>query len=262
MDSNCRLTSSDYSNFLKLNLLERVITVDILLTYDLFKVYKINFNYYFCYTEVIDMSKNVLLVIEKHYDFFNSVYCDISQIINDKKKYNTNFRLMYGDLDTCIYFNIIIKSIHFIDNFNHSDDIIENEHMLHRNVVMGNINKYSLTFMLLNKKFPIQNNCVKLIMVLHCYVTYKKIKLRVKNKFKTDVYLKFKIIVPHSLSERIILTFSRNEFSKINEYMVGSSYLTLTKTIKKCNWQAVKNTISDGAILSLSKIPIYIDLTF
>lgn len=254
------LKTSD-SIFGDLNLIERIIFIDILLSHEFFKINNIEFNFDDCFREVVGISHNVINLLSERGDFFHEMHTDIVEIIKDKKTYKTKFDIGFGILDSYMYVSLLVKSIHFIENHINEDSISVEHNLLHRNIVMSNLSNYSLVFNELKKGKRLKTNCVKLMMILNKYVCKKKIRLKVKNKFKTDVYVGFTLLSPNSYKKRLVLLYGYKPFKEVREYLVSSSYLTLCEHTKRSLHQHNKNKIDVRAVIKLSSKEIDIDFS-
>ena len=230
------------------------------ISYKLFITQGFIFNIEACYEEIWSLNRSLLLVYNSNEQFFYNTHNDIDNFLNDKHL-KTKFNLEFYDIDSYIYLNLIIKSTYFI-----SYDCIYNEYslssgMLHRNVVLSNINESTKVFKILNIKTDIVKNTIKLIMCLAESIHQKKIIIRVKGGIKCNFYVKLNLITNLDYADRLYINFSQVEMKSFNNYFIGASHLTLSSFIKKANFQSLKNNINCDAIIKLSKQPIYIDFS-
>jgi hypothetical protein len=107
--------------------------------------------------------------------------------------------------------------------------------MLHRSVVVSNINKLTRCYKFLGVESPIKENCIKLIMLLSTHIDRRKITIREKKRYVTEFYLKFNIIASGSYVDRILVIYSRIPYTRIDNNLIGASIITLSEVIKKCN---------------------------
>jgi hypothetical protein len=188
---------------------------------------------------------------------------DIAGIINDKKRFKTDFSLGFGNLDSTIYLNALLRSIYFVDDIRDEGVVDEGANMLHRNVVMANLANYTQAFSLLGRGSKIRQNCIKLMMLLDKQVLKKKVKFTVRkskglSEFKTEVYIRFNIAEPFSYKDKLNIVFGRWPFFHLRGYLLCASHLTLCPVVKKCNYQWVKNDIELAALKRLSAKSIVI----
>ena len=246
--------NKDYEN---LNLIEKFIYYELLISYNLFNTYGLSFKFDACLDELLEFNKDLYIFIENNNNFFLSLSEDIDKIIHNKS-FKTNFEIGFLKLDYVVYTLIIIKSLHIVDNIWLLD--YSNISMLHRNVVYRNINKYVKVLELLNIKKAMTKNVFKIIILLEDYVKTKKITIKKKKQKKTKIvtefYLKLNIIHENSYTNRLVINFSKVKFQMFGEYHVGASYLTLFENIKKSNWQYVKNNFDLKVIDKLVQNPL------
>ena len=250
-----------------MSLSEKLIFVDIVLSYELFRGNSLanKFNVDDCFNEVTNICSSVYVFAERYGSFFMSMYDDICDIISDKKKFKTDFRLGLGLLDSAVYLNCLIRSIHFINEFPSDESIDDEDNMLHRSVVVSNISNYSRVFCLIQKGSNMKANCVKLMILLDKQLCKKKIKFTVRrgvkgiSEFKTEVYIKFNILEPLSYKDKMTLVYGVKGFMHIRGFLLCSSHLTLCEVIKRCSYQHFKNEIDHKACLELANKQINID---
>lgn len=240
-------------------LTERLILADVVLSYEVFRTnYCLRrFNFSDCAREVVDVSHNTYLLVERYGAFFEEMEDDIKSLISDKKKYKTDFSLGFGPLDELIYLSALIRSIHFVDDIKDEVSVDEGSNMLHRNTVMSNLSCYTQVFGLIGRGARVKANCIKLMMLLDRQVLKKKVKFTAKKpkgkiEFKTEVYIRFNIAEPFSYKDKVNITFGRRPFMYLREYLICASHLTLCPAIKKCNYQWIKNEIHEEALKVLS----------
>jgi len=253
------MVNGSCTNIEGLDLVSKIYLYELHISYKLFSTHGLEFNYESCFKEIEDLNRECARAIRDNNLFFDALFNDVKKIIKNRD-FRTRFSLNLGELDPVAYTTIIIKSIFLLENISLVEET--DLQMLHRNVVEKNIKKYSKVFRILNLNASIKANIYKIIMLLSEYVDTKKITLRRKNKIKTDFYLKFNIICQYSYSDRILMSYSRVEFQRLGNNLIGASYLTLNKTIKKSNWQLDTNTFNPLPILILSKKKINMDLSF
>lgn len=100
----------------KLNLCEKLFLVDIILTYNLFKLNNIYFDFNTCYFELhntLFFYKNFVLL---NMDKFNSIHKIILNTLKTINSFNKKAMIGFGFLDSYIFLNLLIKSIHFLVN--------------------------------------------------------------------------------------------------------------------------------------------------
>jgi hypothetical protein len=263
---------------------ERIVCLDIIITYELFKIKGLSFCFADCLREIKTLLADVIQFILDNESFVIDLYADIQNIIFDRKTYKTSFQLGFFHLDALIYLSMLIKSIHYVNHSPHHDELLLEGKMLHRNVVMSNLSSYATTFKLLKKGLLLKNNCAKLMMLLTTYIIKKKIvvhdknnwkakligkavksnnaeklNLSTKKSFKTNIYLKFNVKTNNSYNERILFKIGFKGFKHFEDYLVCCSYLTLCEHTIKSNFQHSKNKIDHSAIITLSKKPTYIN---
>jgi hypothetical protein len=160
---------------------ERIVCLDIIITYELFKIKGLSFCFADCLREIKTLLADVIQFILDNESFVIDLYADIQNIIFDRKTYKTSFQLGFFHLDALIYLSMLIKSIHYVNHSPHHDELLLEGKMLHRNVVMSNLSSYATTFKLLKKGLLLKNNCAKLMMLLTTYIIKKKIVVHDKN---------------------------------------------------------------------------------
>lgn len=239
-------------------LCEKMIIIDLFISYKLFITQGFLFNTNDCYEEIRNLNSSVLYVFNTNEDFFNHMYDDIGNILNNKKL-KTKFNLEFYNIDIFIYLNIIAKSTYYIGHDHIDDDFCLYDGMLHRNIVLGNISRGIKVFKLLNTKIDIMKNTIKIMMCLAEKISQQKVIIRSKGKYKTNFYVKLNLISNLNYSDRLYINFSQIEMKNFNNYLIGASHLTLTSFVKKANHQLLKNNINCNAIIKLSKQPIYME---
>lgn len=247
-------------NSQKINFTYKLIFLDIFISYRLYVIEGLEFNLDACYDEILNLNKNLLYVCSSNEQFFFNIKKDIDDVLNDKKL-KTNFNLDFHDIDAYIYFNIIIKSTYYInyDYIQDGDAVLDG--MLHRNVILSNIDNNAKVFNILKLNSNLQKNTIKLIICLAQteLISQRKIIIRYKNNLKSNFYIKFNLITKLDYSDRLFINFSAIKFKTLTNYFIGASYLTLNSFIKKANFQVSKNYINNEAIIKLSTQPIIID---
>lgn len=263
---------------------DQIICLDMILTYELFKIKGLEFSESDCLKEIKTLLAEVVKFINDNVTFITNLYSSIDKIIYDKKKYKTTFKLGFFHLDSLIYLSILIKGIHFVSHSSNNEDFLLEDNMVHRNIVMANISNMSMTFNILRKSSLIKTNSIKLMMLLTTYILKKKItvydktnwkarlvdkeiknnnliqaKLLKKKNFKTNIYLKFNIKTNDSYKGRIFFKIGFKEFKCFEDYLVCDSHLTLCEHTAKSNHQHSKNYINPSAVITLSKKPVYIN---
>lgn len=247
-------------NSQKINLTYKLIFLDIFISYRLYVIEGLEFNLDACYDEILNLNKNLLYVCSSNEQFFLNIKKDIDDVLNNKKL-KTNFNLDFHDIDAYIYYNIIIKSTYYInyDYIQDGDAVLDG--MLHRNVILSNIDNNAKVFNILKLNSNLQKNTIKLIICLAQteLISQRKIIIRYKNNLKSNFYIKFNLITKLDYSDRLFINFSAIKFKTLTNYFIGASYLTLNSFIKKANFQVSKNYINNEAIIKLSTQPIIID---
>lgn len=258
----CSNNITNLLNSSKFKVVEKMILLDIFISYRLYSVEGLNFKVDECFDEIINLNKNILNIYYLNEQFFLNVQEDIYIILNDKSL-KTKFSLNFYNIDKYVYMNLIIKATYYISyDFIHDSNAVL-DGMLHRNVVLNNIDTNTKVFMLLGINSDIQKNTIKLIMCLahSALISQKKIIFRYKNVIKTNFYVKLNLISKLDYSDRLFINFTTVKLKNINNYFIGSSYLTINSFIKKSNYQITKNNINSEAIIKLSEQPIMIDYT-
>lgn len=177
------------------------------------------------------------------------------------KNFKTSFKIDCPNLDKYLYFNIIIKSMHFVDLETIKNELFLVDGMIHRTVVINNIGYYSKSINTLYNIKDIVKNNIKIIMTLSKSLTWVKILIKERGGLKTNFYLKFNIISNYDYKNRIAINYCTIPYKYTNQYLIGASYLSICNFIKKSNWQLTKNKINADAIIKLSQQPICIDFS-
>jgi hypothetical protein len=246
----------------KFNMAEKILILDLFLSYKMFIIEGLKFDLEECFDEIINLNKNMLDMVRSNEPFFINIQRDIESILRDKSL-KTKFDLNFYEVDVYVYLSLIIKSTYYIGYDHIHDNTTVLDGMLHRNVILSNIENNTKIFKLLNISTDIQKNTIKLIICLanSNLISKKKIIIRYKGALKSNFYIKLNLIIKLDYSNRIFINYSTVVLKHFNNYIVGASYLTLNSFIKKSNAQLSKNIINCEAIIKLSKQPIYIDFT-
>lgn len=232
--------------------------VDLFISYKLYKVNGFTFNVEEAYEEIVRYNHTLFSSLINNKDFFFEILKDIELILLDKN-FKTNFKIYLSDIDKYMYFNIIAKSMHFVDLETVKNELFLVDGMIHRTIVINNINYYSKSLGILFNTKDISKNAIKLIMTLSKSLTWIKILIKEKGGLKTNFYLKFNIISNYDYKNRVTIDYSTIPFKYTEQYLIGASYLSICNFIKKSNWQLSKNKINVDATIKLSQQPLFID---
>jgi len=229
---------------------------------ELFSFFSLKFDFYKARGELENNFSPIYSFIQKNEDFLQGLHLEIKSILEDKNlraNLKTNFRK--NELDSLIYTNILIKSIHFIEHINLDDQ--KKESMLHRTVILKNIRKYGEHLSIQNTNLDITANCFKIIMLLVEYVETKKLTTKRKNKIRSDIYIKFKLYHESSIKERVVISFSTEPFQVLSDsYQVGQSIASLRSFFKRSQSQFLINKLSTKALTKLGSRQIHVDNFF
>jgi tmRNA-binding protein len=194
--------------------------------------------------------------------FFSGLHLEIKSILDDKNlraNLKTDFRK--NELDSLVYVNILIKSIHFIEHINLDDQ--KKESMLHRTVVLKNIKKYGEHLSIQNASLNVVTNCFKVIMLLVEHVETKKLTTKRKNKIRSDIYIKFKLTHEASINERVVISYASGPYQSLTDsYQIGYSIASLRPFFKRSQAQFLVNKLNTQALTKLNSRQIYIDNFF
>lgn len=209
---------------------------------------------------MIRYNHSLFVSLSNNREFFFEISKDIELILLDKN-FKTSFKINNLSLDKFLYFNIIVKSMHFIDLETIKNELFLIDGMIHRTVVINNLNFYTKSINTLYNVKDITKNSIKLIMTLSKSLTWIKILIKEKGGLKTNFYLKFNIISNYDYNNRITINYCTTPYKFTDQYLIGASYLSICNFVKKSNWQLAKNKINADAIIKLSQQPICIDFS-
>ena len=239
---------------------QKIIITDLFITYKIYKLNSFKFDIDSCLNEINHFNKDIYQTIIDNNTFFVNMFTDISNILLNSK-FKTNFKLNGIDIDSYVYTNTIIKSMHYMSYESIKEDLPFVEGMIHRNVLISNIDHYSTIFSYLNLNKNFSKNTIKIVMILEKLISQQKIISKEKNNIRSDIYLKFNFIYKIKYNKRILLNYSTIPYKYTNSYFIGASYITFSKFLKKSNWQLFENKINVDALIKLSQQPIYIDFS-
>jgi len=246
----------------KFTISDKIMIVDIFISYKLYKLNNFKFNVHDCFEEIFNLNKNIFVIIDDNGIYFNNILSSITNIVNNKK-FKTNFNLSLYGIEPIVYFIIIVKSLHYIGFNNTLDDFCLNNGMLHRNVVISNLKQNIEAYMYLNLNTAIKKNTIKIIMLLNKdnLIESKKISKIEGKKLKSYILLKLNIEQKFNYKDRLYLNYSRVKFKYTEDYLIGASHLTICKFMKKSLWQLIENPINPNAIIKLASQAICIDFS-
>jgi hypothetical protein len=246
-----------------LTLVERLILVDIFISYKIYFKNNFEFNLGDCFDEIISLKKDLYYLIDKDELFFSNMLQEIKEIL-DNKKFKTNFNLNFYKLDLFIYLNSIINSLYYTNydytNYGYiQDDFFFFYGMLHRNIVLLNIQTNIEVLNLFDLNKNLKKNIIKVIMSIDKSIIKKKITIKDNKSIKSNLFLKLNTSVILDYKTRFFINFSKIKFKNNDKFFIGASYLTFCKFIKKSNSQDFINSINTSAIVKLSKQELIID---
>jgi hypothetical protein len=155
---------------------------------------------------------------------------------------------------------IIIKSLFIIDS---SFEDGEQLHFSSRKKVFSRIKAFSNIYRFGDKHDFIFNQIISILVKLDENETIKKLIIvkKNKNKFSKNIFLKFNLNYSCDFSSKIYLNISFIPFRLVSEeYLMGSSYLTLSFIYKKSINQKDINRLDYNCVLQASKFAYKIDV--
>ncbi len=253
----------DISDILELDnftLIEKLIIVDIFISNKIYIISGFILNIEECCEEILNLNKNMYITINLNEKFMKNMLISINNVFEDKKL-KTNFKIFSESIDKFIYFNIIIKSLNYIDYNSFKNPETFSNNMLHRSIVFKNINQNVEGLNLLGLKVDLWRNTTKILMYLGDIFLHKKIKFLVKKKIKTQYFLKLNIIQKFEYIDFLYINYITIKPKFIENYFIGASHLTVFKLKKKSRWQATENIIDLEPLKRACNLKIIIDFS-
>lgn len=209
------------------------------------------------FEEVSRISSNQIRLIHSNPAFFENLHEEIRGVVLDSTL-RTKFLIEGNEgLSSIAYFTIIVNSLHFVEQISlleHSEKT-----MLHRSVVEDGIRRNAQALKLLRLSGKMYENTFKIIMIMSGLIATRKIVVKQNKKYKTYFYLKLNIVYSASFIDRLVIVSSRVPFRRLSKYFIGASHLTLTKVMRKSNFQMDENRISTDALQALGERGLKID---
>ena len=170
---------------------------------------------------------------------------------------------------TCFYICAVLQALYVIDDLLVYDEYEKN--MVHRNVVILNLNKYMRLPAILFDDSTLVTQCLKLIMLLtedkhtyHRFIlerrTTRTVIIHKSYQKRTHVFLKLNVRVSKDISDRLIIRYSATPYRSLLSGIISQSNLSYLELKHKSILQhTVNNNISCEALLSLSSTAISIN---
>jgi hypothetical protein len=230
------------------------------ITYKLYLSQGFKYDAEACLNEIVKLNAELFYIVDDNIQLCNKLMLQVDSILLNKS-FKTNFKLNIDNLDVYIYTYIILKSMYY-KNFNYISGLNDFDFyndMLHRNVVISNIQNIVEVFKVLNLNKDFKKNIIKILMTLDDFILQIKITTKKKNKLETDIYLKLNNLALNKDLSFTVLHYSNIAFKSSSYFCVGASYLTFCSFIKKSNYQTLDNEINTTTLIKLSKQQLSID---
>ena len=209
--------------------------------------------------------------IEKNSSFFEKVLknvvdsikneeIELNNILPSKHEWGLLWIILFIDSFKILYVREMrdqkIDQSLWSNNYINRDLLISNlgKNIMFLKLIDLNIEKFDLFF---KRKLLVLESSEQLIVKIS-----RELKIENNNKtlFKTIIFIKLALEQPINLYNNIPLFFSKKPFLMLKKkYLIGASYLTLLKILKKSEYQKTFNKISDSGVIAASNVKLFIE---